>query len=72
MDRPATIPPVETEAEFAEALDRGLDTDRPIDIPIARHAAGDIAAAFGLTEADPDSAEAADNLRDELDAANTD
>ncbi len=72
MDRPATIPPVETEAEFAEALDRALATDRPTEIPVARDAAGEMAAAFGLTEADPDSAEAADNLRTELDAAKAD
>ena len=69
MDRPATIHPVETEAEFAEALERELATDRPTEIPVTRHAAGEIAAAFGLTEADPDSAEAADILRAELDAA---
>ena len=72
MDRPATIPPVETEAEFAEALDRALAADRLREIPIARHAAGDIAAAFGLSEADPDSAEAADNPRADLDATKAD
>lgn len=72
MDRPPTIPQVETEAEFTEALDRALATDRPSEIPVARHAADDIAATFGLTEADPDSAEGADNLRAELDATKAD
>lgn len=72
MNRPATICPVETEAEFAEALKREFATDRPTEIPVARHAASDIAATFGLTEADPDSAEAADILRAELDAAKSD
>lgn len=72
MDRPATIRPVETKADFAQALEDALATDRPTEIPVARHAAGDIAAAFGLTEADPDSAEAADLLRAELDAVKSD